>query len=184
MKGVVFTEFVEMLEETFSPELVDELFGAISLPSKGVYTSVGTYDHNELVSLVVELSRRTDTAVPSLIHAFGKHLGKQFVAKYPAFFDAVEDAFGFFEQIDGYVHVEVRKLYPDAELPRFHTRRVGEHGLEVVYESERPFADLAHGLIENTIEHYGESIEIERRPTDNGEVFVLWQKCETPSCQG
>ena len=183
MKGIVFTEFVEMVEETFSPELMDELFGAVSLESKGVYTSVGTYDHHELVSLVVELSKRTDTEVPTLIHAFGKYLGKQFVARYPAFFEAAEDSFGFLEQVDGHVHVEVRKLYPDAELPRFHTRRVGEHELEVVYESERPFADLAHGLIENTIEYYGESIDIERRPTDNGEVFALKQKCEVPTCR-
>jgi len=160
---------------------MDELFDAVSLESGGAYTSVGTYDHGELIALVVELSRRTGVAVPALVHAFGKHLLKEFVARFPAFFE-VEHAFHFLEQVDSYIHVEVRKLYPDAELPRFTTERIGDNQLAMVYISERPFEDLAHGLIEGAFEHFGEAIEIERQSTADGVRFLLKQCCEVPTC--
>lgn len=64
MKGIVFTEFIEMVEEVYSPEMVDILLDSVTLSSKGAYTSVGTYDHHELVVLVAELSKRTGTEIP------------------------------------------------------------------------------------------------------------------------
>ncbi len=181
MKGVVFTEFVELVEGTFSPHLMDELFEAVSLKSGGAYTSVGTYDYLEMVALVTELSRRTGVAVPELLRAFGKHLLRQFVIKFPAFFETA-NAFEFLERVDGYIHVEVKKLYPDAELPRFAVSRSGDDRLEMVYISDRPFEDLAFGLIEGAIEHFGDSVEIDRDTTDAGIRFVLTARCEEPAC--
>lgn len=36
MKGVVFTEFLEMVEARFSADLVDDVIDAANLPSGGV----------------------------------------------------------------------------------------------------------------------------------------------------
>ena len=47
MKGVVFTEFIEMVEDKFSADIADQIIEEADLPSGGVYTSVGTYDHAE-----------------------------------------------------------------------------------------------------------------------------------------
>ena len=69
MKGIVFSEFIEMVEEKFSPEVMDEVIEAASakLDSAGSYTSVGVYDHLELVELVTELSRTTGITVGDLV---------------------------------------------------------------------------------------------------------------------
>jgi PleD family two-component response regulator len=40
MKGIVFTEFLEMVENRFSEHTVDQLIEQVDLPSKGIYTSV------------------------------------------------------------------------------------------------------------------------------------------------
>jgi len=69
MKGIIFTELVEMVEATFSPELMDELMEEADLPSKGIYTSVGTYDHTEILTLVSLLSEKVDMPVVALVHA-------------------------------------------------------------------------------------------------------------------
>src|SRR6266540_2882152 len=119
MKGMIFTEFLEMVEDHFSPEVADRIIEACHLPSGGAYTAVGTYDHHEMVQLVTELSRESGIAVPALLHLFGKHLFGRFVANYPQFFEGIDSAFDFLEKIHSYIHVEVRKLYPDAELPSF-----------------------------------------------------------------
>ena len=52
MKGVVFTEFLEMVEDRFSPEMADRIIEGAELASGGVYTTVGTYDHGEMIQLV------------------------------------------------------------------------------------------------------------------------------------
>ena len=52
MKGIVFTEFLEMVETKFGLETVDNIIENSDLKSEGIYTSVGTYDFNEMVTPV------------------------------------------------------------------------------------------------------------------------------------
>src|SRR5438874_237356 len=119
MKGIVFTEFLEMIEEQHGPEMADRIILQAELASGGAYTAVGTYDHREAIRLVRGLSDATGMAPPEVLRAFGKHLFTRFVKGYPQFFEGNQDAFSFLEKIDSYVHVEVKKLYPDAQLPKF-----------------------------------------------------------------
>ena len=51
MKGIVFTEFLEMVEAQYSPAFLEDLIDEVQLSSGGAYTSVGTYPHRKLVSL-------------------------------------------------------------------------------------------------------------------------------------
>lgn len=154
MKGIVFTEFLEMVEDKFSEDMVDDIIEDADLPSGGAYTSVGTYPHSEIVSLVVSLSNHSGIDVPTLIKTFGHHLFGRFSTLYPGFFPDGQEAFDFLESIENYIHVEVRKLYPDAELPTFDTQRDGEHKLIMLYQSKHPFATLAEGLIEGCLVHF------------------------------
>jgi hypothetical protein len=159
---MVFTEFLEMVEETFSPDMVDTILDASDLSSGGAYTTLGTYDYAEKVQLVSHLSRETEVPVPKLLHQFGVHLFSRFVSGYPSFFASDNDAFGFLEKVEDYIHVEVRKLYADAELPTFEYEKLGADRLVMVYASSRPFGDLAEGLIQGCIRHFGGGIGVER----------------------
>lgn len=162
MKGIVFTEFIEMVESKFGYDMMDDILESSNLPSGGIYTAVGTYDHTEMVQLVVGLSKRTEVPISQLLKTYGKHLFTVFTKGYPHFFENTNNVFDFFEQIDLYIHVEVRKLYPDAELPKFDTHRPDNNTLEMLYQSERKMSDLADGLIEAAIEYYKESAKVEK----------------------
>lgn len=162
MKGIVFTEFMEMVEDTFGYELVDHIIEETKPASGGVYTAIGTYSHAEIVNLVVSLSKKTNTPVPVLLKAFGKHLFGVFIKTYNKFFEGSTNAFDFLESIETYIHVEVLKLYPDAELPKFTTEQF-EDRLEMIYISDRKMADLAEGLIEATLEHFNTPMDIIRK---------------------
>lgn len=169
MKGIVFREFLEMVENQFGPEVGDRIIEESHLPSGGAYTTVGSYDHQEMLQLVHQLSLATGIAAPDLVRAFGQHLFGRFVASYPQLFAGVESAFRFLERVEGIVHVEVRKLYPDAELPSFECSRAGADVLTMIYRSQRPFADLAEGLIRGCIAHFAEDIDVLREnPADGG----------------
>lgn len=168
MKGIVFSEFIEMVEDTFSPDLMDQIIDESNLDSGGAYTSVATYNYEEMVSLVSKLSEHTNIAIPDLLKAFGTHLMSRFTALYPSFFYNVNDCFGFLQTIENHVHVEVRKLYSDTELPTFETEMPDGNTLIMTYSSFRPFADLAEGLIKGAIEHFGENIHVEREDLSGG----------------
>lgn len=172
MKGLVFTEFQEMVSQQFGDDMVDDLIDSCELASEGAYTAVGTYDSAELVAMVVELSERTGAEVPALIRAFGHHLGKVFTQKFGDFFAEVDSTIEFLKRIDNHIHVEVAKLYPDAELPVFSFDESHAQHFVLNYESSRGFADLAQGLIEETMKYYGENFVIERTDSQQGEKHL------------
>ena len=169
MKGVVFTEFLEMVEEKFSPETADQIIERSELASGGSYTSIGTYDHHELLQLVTQLSTEIGVPVPDLVRAFGKHLFGRFFQGFPQFFQGVKSTFEFLPQVEHFVHVEVLKLYPDAELPHFDCATEGSGRLTMTYKSTRPFAHFAEGLIMGCIEHFGDNVQLEFQDLSNGQ---------------
>ena len=160
MKGIIFTEFIDMVEEHFGYEMVDYLIESSNLPSGGSYTSVGTYNYSEIMQLVRQLHLKTKIPLDDLLRTFGIHLHKTFTTGYHHFFEAYDSSREFLESIDNHIHVEVRKLYPDAELPSFETSRPNEKTLEMLYTSERKMGQLALGLIEKSVEFYNEKAEV------------------------
>jgi len=183
MKGVVFTEFIEMVEDRFGPETADRIIEEARLASGGAYTAVGTYDYREFVALTAALSSATGQPGPDLVSEFGRHLFARFAVAFPQFFEEVEDALSFLTLIEDHIHVEVRKLYPDAELPRFDWTRHGKDRIDMVYRSPRPFEDFAHGLLVGCAEHFGEEHEISREAAGSGAVrFRVTRKAPSPAC--
>lgn len=172
MKGVVFTEFMTMVEDQFGIDMVDDLIDSTDPASGGAYTAVGTYNAEELVNMVVELSRRVEIPVPTLIKAFGNFLGEVFATKFNAFFQESEDTLSFLKRVDNHIHVEVAKLYPDAELPVFSYDDSDPNNFVLHYESSRNFADLAEGLIEATAKYYNQDFNISRTDEQKGDTYI------------
>jgi len=160
MKGMVFVELVRMAEASLGEDAVDEVLASCPLSTGGAFTRVGNYPCSDLISIVEELSLKSATPADELQRAFGHWMLAHFVETYPDFFVGKPDAFAMLEAIDAEVHVEVRKLYPDAELPRFHTERLGDNRLRMAYSSPRPLGPFCKGLIEACLEHFGEAGQV------------------------
>lgn len=161
MKGMIFTNFIEMIDEVFSPEITEQLIDKVQPASGAAYTTVGSYDHTEILNLVVGLSELTGEDVPNLVRAFGHYLFAALGKAHPEYIADVASTFELLQRVHEHIHVEVRKLYPDAELPTIGCEVDGNQ-LTVNYQSERPFAGVAEGLIMGCIEHFGEDIALER----------------------
>jgi len=168
MKGIVFTEFLEFVEREFGDDTADEILEGAELASGGAYTAVGTYDPVELVRLVAGLAAVQDAQVSSLLRAFGRALLGRFTLSHPQFFEQAPDAFTFLAGVDRHIHSEVRKLYPEAELPVFEAARPEPGVLVLDYRSSRALADLAEGLIGGCLEQFGEDAELEADDLSGG----------------
>ncbi len=162
MKGIVFTEYLDYVEEQFGLEVTDNMVEKSSLPNSGAYTAVGTYDHGEMVELLQQLSLLTGNSIHDLLRGFGESLFHTLAEKYPELVSQASTAFDLLERIDGYIHIEVKKLYPDAELPKFTYEYVSTDQLLLVYESDRGLADLAEGLLRGCFARFGEQISVRR----------------------
>lgn len=168
MKGIVFTEFLEFSEQRFGAAAVDRVIMAADLPHGGAYTAVGTYDHRELVTILGRLSHEISTPAPVLLQEFGTYLFGVLALAYPALIQPSKDAFALLASIEGVIHFEVCKLYPDAQLPRFTYEQFGPDRMILNYNSERSFADLAEGLLRGCFAHFGERVRIEREDLSGG----------------
>lgn len=160
MKGIVFTEFLDMVEREFGIVVADNIVTNSELPSGGAYTAVGTYNHAEMVQLVTNLSKETNIPADDLLLTYAEHFFSVLADSYPAFIKGIPSAFDFFSSIENHIHVEVLKLYPDAELPRFETVLLNEKTLEMTYYSERKMASFARGLLNSAVVHFKEDITI------------------------
>lgn len=173
MKGIVFTEFLEMVDDKFGFEVTEHIIekSKSKLSTGGTYTAVGTYPHDEIIALVIALSQQSHIPVSKLVEVFGEHLLSIFAKNYTVFFSSVQDTFSFLKSIDNHIHVEVKKLYPDAELPKFdcHHPNDNEKELVMIYSSERAMSDLATGLINGTIKYYDENISFSKTIIDNSQ---------------
>ncbi|MFD2274057.1 heme NO-binding domain-containing protein [Undibacterium arcticum] len=54
----------------------------------------------------------------------------------------------------------MRKLYPQAQLPRFTVLEIEERVMRLAYESPRSMEALAVGLMLGAAEHFGEQVKI------------------------
>lgn len=174
MKGVIFTEFMEMVEHNYGLAMVDDLIESSDLPSKGIYTSVGTYDHQEMVSLLTNLCKKTGTKPEDALRGFGTHLFNFFNANYASIMQDQQHLFQLLEQVEHHIHVEVLKLYPDAQLPRFQTEVVNPTKMNMLYQSDKHLAWLAVGLIEGAMQKFKQAgrVEVNEYP-ENPNAYLL-----------
>ncbi|MEO1216638.1 MAG: heme NO-binding domain-containing protein [Bacteroidota bacterium] len=176
MKGIVFTEFLDFVEEHHGILTVDKIIEKSNLESGGVYTTVGTYNHFEMVSLVTELSKELEVEITDLLKIYGEHFFSVLLSSYPTFFENQNDCFEFLSSLDSYIHPEVLKLYPDAELPSFETISRDDDHLRMVYTSNRALYSFAEGLIKGTFNffQFQGALEVESIIEDGKKVqFVI-----------
>ncbi|MDY8134635.1 heme NO-binding domain-containing protein [Aquimarina sp. 2201CG5-10] len=172
MKGIVFTEFLELVEEKFGLAVVDKIIQESSLPSGGAYTAVGTYDFSEMLSLLTHLSDHTNISIDDLLLTYAEHFFKVLADSYPGLIDKYDDPIELLSSIENHIHVEVQKIYPDAELPTFHILEKTSTNLVMIYKSSRSMYNFGLGLMHKTFEHYNSTatILLEKIKEDGTEV--------------
>lgn len=162
MKGIIFREFINLVETEFSIEIADAIITASQIKSNGSFTTIGTYPTDEMLALVNELSNVSKMSVPALFNVFGRHLFKRFTAIHATYVTPHSTVFELLRSLDNHIHVEVRKLYSEAELPSFTHEMVNADCMILDYRSKRMLADFAEGMLHGCIEHFNDAVHVDR----------------------
>jgi len=162
MKGFVLDEFQRMVEQQYGLTTYDQLVRSCQLATDGAYTTVGEYDHHELIQLVEALARSTGRTISTTYREFGRSIFDSYFCRCPQMVSAFTSLKELLKNIEPAIHVEVRKLYPNANLPTFYFEEHSDDHWTVTYDSNRPFADFAEGILQAAVEHYEEPIELVR----------------------
>lgn len=170
MKGLVFTTFYDFCEERLGEEGLEDVIDAANLPHAGGYTSVGTYPFSEMAALVTAYVQRTGNSMPEVMRQFGEYCFSCWVKKFPDLFRD-RDLFDVLGSIDDFHESEVRRLYPDAELPSFKITHQDHDHILLDYVSCKPLADLAEGVIRGAGRHLGCPVNVSFVITAEGTRF-------------
>jgi len=170
MRGIIFTELYELVEQKFGFELLDDIIVDLELTNDGAYSSTGNYPFSELLNILVKLHEHTKIPINTLLEVFGEYLFKRLLDMHPEF-ALTDNVLDFLDNVENYIHIEVKKLYPDAELPKFKIVSKDENSFKFYYISSKKLHYLAKGLIQGLSNHYNQPLEIKMELEDDEGVF-------------
>ena len=176
MKGIIFTEFLDLVEDKFGLEMVDKIIKQSELQSGGAYTTIGTYRFSEMLQLLQNLSNNTTISIDNLLLTYAEHFFSVIETSYPGLLETFNDPIEMLSSIENHIHIEVRKIYPDAELPEFIVLEKTKDSLTLIYKSSRAMHHFGLGLMNKTFEHFNATatIVLEKIKEDGTEVkFVI-----------
>ncbi|UTW47185.1 heme NO-binding domain-containing protein [Bacterioplanoides sp. SCSIO 12839] len=168
MKGIVFDMLRDMVEEQYGLEGWQAVIDQAG--SDGLYISTDSYPDAELLGLVAAASDITAIEASDLVFAFGQFMVGEFYKRFPRYFDDCDGLIDFLLSVDRVIHVEVRKLFPDAGVPEFrYSQSTPEQKspdqqspdqLTMIYQSQRKLCRLAEGLIDGSAKHFDQSYSL------------------------
>jgi len=160
LKGVVFVEFLELVEKKFGLEVVDEIIEKSKVTSKGIYTSVGIYPSSEMFQLVQALSKKTKISKDVLLLGFAVHFFSYIKENPSIFIKRYSNPINLPASIENHIHVEVLKIHPNAELPNFEVVEQTKDSINFLYKSSRAMLFFAMGFIKKTFEYFNSTANI------------------------
>src|SRR5437016_3587192 len=116
MKGIMFTTLNDMVIDKYGFEVWEELLQIVKPTSRGSYTAGGRYPYSELQAIIVALSQIKKIEVTKLLEIYGLYMFSVLAQKYPIFLQNVTLK-EFLKSINDVIHLEIKKLHPDADLP-------------------------------------------------------------------
>lgn len=171
MKGVIFNATQEAVIELFDEDTWDDLLDAAGVD--GVYSSVGTYEDADLLAIVGAAVETTGMSTDDVLIAVGRKALPYLADRVPSLIGECTTSFEMLGLIHDVIHVEVMKLYDDAQPPQFSYSDLPNGGMRMGYRSPRMLDALAEGLIHGVGDRFGETLDVVRHPaTSDGEVFL------------
>ncbi len=173
MKGLVFTELLEYVENNFGFDMADKIIEEANLENGGSFTQAGNYPFEELVKLLVALSKESNIEIPKLLEIFGEHMFTKLISLNPQLKYNFKSCLDLISNVDNIIHPEVQKLYPGADLPAFNLIEKFDNKIVIDYISSKHLEPFAIGLMRGSAKSFGEKINIKQEKNNDLTRFTI-----------
>jgi hypothetical protein len=156
MKGDIFNMFEDFICETWDDETYEKIYASACphLKNKDPYVGPGTYADEDLMTLVGVACDTGNVSQSDAVNAFGKYCFPKLLKKMPELTATYVTPKELLLSVEPIIHVEVRKLYKDTELPRFYYEDKSSDTLTMIYQSKRRLYDFVDGMIQGVSTYY------------------------------
>jgi len=160
MQGSIYTALADMVIEQQGLEKWNQLLALTRPPSGGAYTSGEQYQDSELTDMLAALAEEKNISLEKSVEDFGEYLFKKLYDNSPVDVSRLDNLKDFLLAIDQVIHAEVKRLHPDAYLPKFAYEQTQADTLIMYYSSKRKLCHACIGLITGAAKQFNETIEI------------------------
>jgi hypothetical protein len=159
MKGIIFNLLEDFAVETLGEDRYHEILSECSLKTQEPFVAPGTYPDEDLLLIVGKTVEKSKIPLPDLLRTFGRWCFPKLGSRYPIFLTAHTHPKPFLKTVDSVIHVEVKKLYRDAETPQFRYRDPAPDRLIIEYISRRKLCKLMEGLLEGVGDYFKSPVQ-------------------------
>lgn len=161
MKGIVFNLLEEIVIREYGEDTWDDLLDETEL--SGAYTSLGSYDDQELLALVGAASEKIGLPAGDVVRWYGRSAFPLLAGRFPQLVEPHGNVRSLVLALNEIIHPEVRKLYPGATPPQFDFDATSKDYLLMDYASERRLCAFAEGLLLGAGDWFKEPVAIDQR---------------------
>jgi len=169
VKGVIFNIFEEFVVEKWDEGTYEEILARCRFITREPFVGPGTYPDQDLLTLIASAVGELGVDQAELLRSFGRYLFHALAEKVPATMLDFAHPKDFLKSVEDIIHIEVKKLYRDAQPPRFTYLDPTPDRLTIEYRSPRRMYDLMDGLIEGVGERFNSPIQYERTVHRSGD---------------
>lgn len=161
MQGLIFNALEEFVLENADLATWNAILNETDLPSGGIYTAGVRYDDSEMMALAEAVCQKLGVDRATGLEVFGKFLFGFLQTRMASVLEGRKDLFETLEKLDDTVHVNVKRLHPNAYLPSFQFEYIDSNAGYLDYRSDRKLCELASGLIQGCAEYFHAPIHLQ-----------------------
>lgn len=159
MKGIVFNILESFVVSEFGEDVYDEVTDSVSLSTDAIFVGPGTYSNADFLALAQQSAQTVGITLDEFMLRMGRYSFSQLAGRHPEFVTPHHHPKSFLKTVDGMIHVEVRKLYSNTELPTFTYTDLADDELIITYFSEKKLYSFMEGLINGVSDSFGVPIK-------------------------
>jgi len=183
MKGLFFTELVELVETDYGFAVLDQVIRTAVPPTDGVYTSMCSYNAEEFFGLVEALAVDMKQPSSTFLRSFGRHFFRCLLDRNEKLLDNYSSAIKALQDVNELVRA-TRIFSFEHRPPKAEFAEVGPAAWQLTIRTKLPVQDIILGALEACIARYGEPLEVSRTDvqTDNTITTRFDITPKAPSC--
>lgn len=180
MKGHIFNLLEQFIVEVSSEETYEEILESCEFITQEPFVRPGSYPDEDLAEIVNKTVEKLGISLKDAHYGFGKWIFPHLMKMAPPEVLNYQTPKEILLALD-YIHmVEVKKVIPDAEPPRFYCTDTGPNTLDMVYSSPRGMFDIVDGVLASLEEYYSAKIEYSKEMDDSGPFTICKYKLTFP----